>query len=507
MIPRAVRASASVGFELDRAGARAVRRAEVRLVRRVVHLDERDRLGLARVRERESGVRRCGAGEHLAGEPQARLPGLPEEAPPSRRVLLRPHVHRAALAPGPRRPQDRHRTSAGGHAREPHRRRRERAEHGLAVARPRHRVLVEHARHERSEVRCAGDVDRRCRVRVRRGAARVGGERQLAREHPEQDGAEGEDIRPLVLRRAAPLLRRHVRGRPAADAAVPERVREPEVEHLHGAALAQEHVAGLEVAVRDAVRVRVRDGGRDLDADGERVARAHRPRGEAVRERLAAEQLEDEVGAVLRSADVAERDDVRVREPRRDLGLPQELLLARRRGGAGAHRLERDRSAAPEVARLPDDAEAAAADLPQERVAAHRGAGAEPAVPCAAQLRGRGPREVGEQRRKLARCDAAPRLRHGASRSEGGEGSARGPRCHRSVRSRRTPTIRAAGAGSGDEEARAGRASSLCVDCAPASVRALSRQRGRAILHSGLALRRLCYRGLLLQFDLLQGSL
>jgi hypothetical protein len=276
---------------------------------------------------------------------------------------------------------------------------------------------VEHAGDERADLGCARDVERRGRERARRGAPRVCGERQLSREHPEEDDAEREDVGPLVLGRAAPLLRRHVRRRAAADAPVPERVGQPEVEHLDDAAVAQEDVPGLEIAVHDALRVRVRDGGRDGHRDRKRLPERERPRREPVGERLATEQLEDEERPLGRAPDLAERDDVRVGEPGGDLRLPEEPLLANGLGAARTHGLERDDPSAPVVVRLPHDAESAAADLPDEGVVADRRAGAEPPVPRAPELgRGRA-RQLGEESRQAARRDAALRVRHGCPES------------------------------------------------------------------------------------------
>ena len=58
---------------------------------------------------------------------------------------------------------------------------------------------------------------------------------------------------------------------------------DPEVEHLHGALGRHEHVRGLEVAVHDALRVRVGQGPRHLRRGGAPVQADHHPRGDQCR--------------------------------------------------------------------------------------------------------------------------------------------------------------------------------------------------------------------------------
>jgi hypothetical protein len=101
----------------------------------------------------------------------------------------------------------------------------------------------------------------------------VGPERAAARRHLVEDGPQREDVRSLVHGSALHLLRRHVGNRPHHDAlprphlgrqlrAGPlsgkrsRHLGEAEVQHLHPVVFAQHDVAGLEVAVNDALRVR-----------------------------------------------------------------------------------------------------------------------------------------------------------------------------------------------------------------------------------------------------------
>src|SRR2546425_5615371 len=87
------------------------------------------------------------------------------------------------------------------------------------------------------------------------------------------------------------------------------------------------YVVGLDVAVHDPALVRVREGPGDLNEDladfgrGERAAR-----GEHARERLAAQELHDEVDDAAALADAVDRDDAGVLELGRGAGLALEAL-------------------------------------------------------------------------------------------------------------------------------------------------------------------------------------
>src|SRR6266542_3040127 len=140
------------------------------------------------------------------------------------------------------------------------------------------------------------------------------------------------------------------------------------------------------------------------------LARGDGPLLEALRQRRAAQELEDEVGPVLAASDVEERRDVRVRKVRGRLRLAEEPLLARLRSGPRRDGLERDGTAELAVARLVHDAEPAAAELPNQLEAPHERPGAQGAIP--GRLRLVAAHVLLEQRRERPRADTL-RLRRG----------------------------------------------------------------------------------------------
>src|SRR6266540_504399 len=89
---------------------------------------------------------------------------------------------------------------------------------------------------------------------------------------------------------------------------------------------------------------------------------------------------------MFRAPYVVECDDVRMGEARGDVRLQQQPLLAQRTAAGDAHGLERDRPSELRVARLPDHAEAAAADLAHELEASDGGTLPERLVPGRAAL-------------------------------------------------------------------------------------------------------------------------
>jgi len=142
-------------------------------------------------------------------------------------------------------------------------------------------------------------------------------------------------------------------------------------------------------------------------------------------QRLALEQLEDEVRAALGGAGVVERDDVRMRELRDRLRLLLQPLLAEHHLGVPprAHRLERD--APPELAvlRLEHEAEAPPADLADELEPPDHRARVEHVLPRA--LLGRRGGEALHERGDAARADGR-RLGLGwAGRAGGARGDRR----------------------------------------------------------------------------------
>ncbi len=150
------------------------------------------------------------------------------------------------------------------------------------------------------------------------------------------------------------LLGRHIRKRPEQHADTGERracrhraagkawrsgfgghTRQAEVEHFD-ARLRQHHVRGLEVPVNDAGLVRGRERAGQLGGDGERLtdrqtlrrsARTHAS-GDARGERLAVQELHDQIGHSGVVPDVVDRADVRVGQRGDRSGLAIEALPA-----------------------------------------------------------------------------------------------------------------------------------------------------------------------------------
>ena len=177
---------------------------------------------------------------------------------------------------------------------------------------------VEVVGHVRPEL---GRRRRRLREVLHRDLDRaVAGERHLAGEQLEEDDARRVEVGGLVDRRAARLLGGEVlRG--ADDRALLRHLAragagDAEVRDLDDALGVDDDVVRLDVAVDDAVAVRVAERGEDLarvrDRDRDRAEPA---RADQLLERPPLDVLhDDEVGAVG-LAPVEDRDDVRVREP------------------------------------------------------------------------------------------------------------------------------------------------------------------------------------------------
>ena len=100
--------------------------------------------------------------------------------------------------------------------------------------------------------------------------------------------------------------------RPLVDRAAVGQLRQAEVEDLDAAVAGDEDVLGLEVAVDDALLVRGRQPLRDLQPPSSIALRGGSgPRARARAQRLALEQLGDDVRRAVVRADVEDRDDVR----------------------------------------------------------------------------------------------------------------------------------------------------------------------------------------------------
>ena len=157
---------------------------------------------------------------------------------------------------------------------------------------------------------------------------RVGGggavERTAAAHHFIDHRAEGPDVGALVDGLASRLFRRHVsrgaddraRARGRLGGRIVERdrgarllqFREAEVEHLDAAVGSDLDVGRFQIAVDDPAIVRRPQRRGDLRRDGKSFVDRHRRAAQAFRQRLAVDQLHDQVVG----ADVVERADVRM---------------------------------------------------------------------------------------------------------------------------------------------------------------------------------------------------
>ena len=257
----------------------------------------------------------------------------------------------------------------------------QRLEHLAGVGVARQRVLGDRAHHHRDDPgREVGDqLAERLRVAVHHGEQhgrdRRPRERPPAREHLVEHRAEREDVGARGGALALRLLGRHVVGRPHHDAAGGGVLGAPGEAEIHDLDLpVRQHVdvAGLEVAVHHALRVREGEPVEDLLHHRELVLeRLQLPLRQQLAQVLALEQLHGHVGHAALLAEVVDRDDVGVVEPGRGLRLVLEAL-------AGAWVLAQlaehdlDRDVAPEhgVVGAEDLAHGARADLADDLVLA-----------------------------------------------------------------------------------------------------------------------------------------
>ena len=203
------------------------------------------------------------------------------------------------------------------------------------------------------------------------------GERRLADQHLVRHRAERVDVGAmpdaLVAHR---LLGRHVLRRAERQAclrhALAARVlhgeRDPEVRHERGTVV-QQDVLGLDVAVHDAMPMRVLQRRRHLGGDADRVVDrqlllAIEPRAQrlAVDEGHHVEQLSRRVSRV------EQRQDVRMLQAGRDLDLLEEALGADHRRQLGVQHLHRHLAVMARVRREIDGRHPAAAELALDRV-------------------------------------------------------------------------------------------------------------------------------------------
>ncbi len=155
-------------------------------------------------------------------------------------------------------------------------------------------------------------------------------ERALPRKQLVEDRAEREDVAAGVRRPPAHLLGGHVTHGPEHDTRfracgrgkvrVPgggallhvRQLRETEVEDLDPAFVRDENVLGLQVPVHDSLVVRCGEAVRNLDRVVDRPARREPASRQSRPERLALQELRDDVRSALVIADVVHRRDVGV---------------------------------------------------------------------------------------------------------------------------------------------------------------------------------------------------
>jgi hypothetical protein len=149
--------------------------------------------------------------------------------------------------------------------------------------------------------------------------------------------------------------------------------RDAEVEQLHLPACVHEHVGGLEIAMHDEVRMRVRDGVGHLQEQIEPGGGVEPALRRVAIDARALDVLEDEVWLPgLRDACVEKPRDVRVRQPREQRALTPEPLVTQPIPHGEVDELDRGLAleAAVAAARQPHRTHAAHPERPNERVAA-----------------------------------------------------------------------------------------------------------------------------------------
>ncbi len=119
----------------------------------------------------------------------------------------------------------------------------------------------------------------------------------------------------------------------------------------------------------DAARVQGRERSEHSERERHRFGRAERPAAQPLGQDFTLEQLHRDVQLPVLLADFVDLADVRVVDARRGAGLAPEALAGLGIMGERGQRLQRDRTFKPTVARGIDDAHAALAKLPFDRVA------------------------------------------------------------------------------------------------------------------------------------------
>ena len=184
--------------------------------------------------------------------------------------------------------------------------------------------------------------------------------------------AHGVDVGALAhgARLAARLLGRHV-GRRAEEVAALGQVarhlhlaRQAEVHQARVAALVDQDVGRLDVAVHQAVGVHVLQGAGDLAHPAHGLGGRHAALLDARRQGAALDQVHGEVHATARLPHLVHAGDVRVAQARQAAGLALEALEGAARDGlAGSQDLERQVAVEALLVHAVDHAHAAAAEL------------------------------------------------------------------------------------------------------------------------------------------------
>jgi hypothetical protein len=139
---------------------------------------------------------------------------------------------------------------------------------------------------------------------------------------------------------------------------------ETEVENFGVAALGDENVRGLNVAMDDAFGVRGIQSVRDIDGEGKEIFGVERMAGDAVLERLAVEKFHGDEGLAVLLANVVNGADVRMIERGGGLGFALEtgegLRVAR---DVLREKFQRDETAEARVLGFVDDTHAATTEF------------------------------------------------------------------------------------------------------------------------------------------------
>jgi hypothetical protein len=132
----------------------------------------------------------------------------------------------------------------------------------------------------------------------------------------------------------------------------------------------EENVCRLDVAVHDALRVRVRERPGDFAHDPRDVVRRKRAvRGQALRQRSAVDVRHDDEHESADLVDGVNRHDVRMRQPRRGSRFAHETIAQlRSRRELGWQQLDGHRTVEQDLARQIDDAHTAPSELTLQRI-------------------------------------------------------------------------------------------------------------------------------------------